>query len=75
RFAKSLTPLEVQGICNLISHHDGRLRVYNTAGQFDVGDLLIDPEAHDFGSVREMINGSAMDVEWVRRGKLRMARR
>jgi hypothetical protein len=75
RFAKSLTPLEVQGICNLISHHEGRLRVYNTAGQFDVGDLLIDPDAHDFGSVREMINGSAMDVEWVRRGKLRMVHR
>ena len=65
----------MQGICKLISHHEGRLCVYNTAGKFGVGDLLIDPEAHDFGSVQEMVNGSAMDVEWVRRGKLRMVHR
>lgn len=75
RFAKSLTPLEVHGICKLISHHEGRLCVYHTAGKFGVGDLLIDPDAYDFGSVQEMINGSAMDVDWVRRGKLRMVHR
>ncbi|MGK0186670.1 MAG: hypothetical protein ACI9R3_002453 [Verrucomicrobiales bacterium] len=75
RFAKSLTPLEVHGICQLISHHKGRLCVYNTNGKFGVGDLLIDPDAYDFGAVQEMINGSAMDVDWVRRGRLRMVHR
>lgn len=75
RFTKSLTPLEVSGICSLISRHHGRLCVYNTSGHFFVGDLLIDPDAVDFGAVREMVNGSAMEVDWVRRGRLRMVNR
>ena len=75
RFTKSLTPLEVHGICRLISQHQGRLCVYTTMGHFSVGDLLIDPDAHDFGAVMEMVNGSAMEVDWVRRGKLRMVHR
>jgi hypothetical protein len=75
RFTKTLTPGEITGICNMISQHEGQLRVYSPAGHFDVGDLLLDADAHDFGAVESMVNGSAMDVTWVRRGKLRMVHR
>ena len=75
RFTKTLTPIEIVEICKLISLHRGQLRVYTPSGHFEVGDLLLDPEAHDFGAVESIIDGTAMDVQWVRREKLRMVHR
>ena len=75
RFAENFTRLEMMDLFRQVCRHQGRLRVYDPPGNFEVGELLLDRYAHDVGTVSQLVDGATMEVDWVRRGKLRVVSR
>lgn len=72
-FKQPFTFRKLGEICRMVSAYERCPRIYGSHSSFQVQDVLLDPWAHDIGTVNRVVDHRMMLVRWFRRGELRMA--